>query len=92
MTRIVVDYFFSPTSEECRNFMKLVINPLMRELSDSVEWRVHNIYDPKAKRLADQYGIKGVPALVIAGKEVIFGFKPVSVIRDIITRNLGQEK
>lgn len=88
----MVDYFFNPTSEECRNFMKLVVNPLMRELGDSVEWRVHNIYEPKAKRIADQYDIRGVPALVIGGKEVIVGFKPVSAIREIIMRALGQEK
>jgi len=91
LTRIVVDYFFSPTSEECKNFMKLVVNPLMRELGDSVEWRVHNIYDPRAKKLADQYAVRVVPTLVIAGKEIIAGFKPVNVVKEAIMRILGHE-
>ncbi len=90
MARIVVEYFFSPTSEECKGFMKLVINPLMRELGDSIEWRVHNIYDPRSKRIADQYGVKGVPALVIDGKEIIIGFKPANAIKERILSLLGE--
>ncbi|MEM1722147.1 MAG: hypothetical protein QXK43_00020 [Candidatus Jordarchaeales archaeon] len=88
MKKITVDYFFNPMSEECKSFMKLVVTPLMRELGDIVEWRVHNIYDRRAKSVADRYAIKAVPALVIGEKEVIIGFKPASAIKEIIMRLL----
>ncbi|MHA1607697.1 MAG: thioredoxin fold domain-containing protein [Candidatus Freyarchaeota archaeon] len=92
MPWIIVEYFFSPTSSECKEFMRMVVTPLMQRFRKDVEWKVYNIYDARAKKLADQYGIKGVPALVINGKEIVVGFKPPRVIEEKIMEMLNLSK
>ncbi|MEX2705635.1 MAG: hypothetical protein Q6352_010285 [Candidatus Freyrarchaeum guaymaensis] len=92
MVRIVVEYFHNPNSIECKNYMKLVINPLMQNPTKEVEWKISNIYDPKVKRGTAEYKIDAVPALVINKKRVLVGFKPKEAVRTVIEDEIEKEK
>lgn len=92
MVRIVVEYFFNPTSPECQNYMKIVVNPLMRERMKEVEWKVINIYDPKEKKKLEEYKINAVPALVINKNRILIGYKPQKDVKSIIQEEIEIEK
>ncbi|MEM2144489.1 MAG: hypothetical protein QW279_03950 [Candidatus Jordarchaeaceae archaeon] len=92
MVRIVVEYFFNPNSPECQNYMKIVVNPLMRERMKEVEWKVINIYDPKEKKKLEEYKINAVPALVINKNRILIGYKPQKDVKTIIQEEIEIEK
>nr|MDO8079978.1 thioredoxin family protein [Candidatus Freyarchaeota archaeon] len=92
MVRIIVEYFFNPNSTECKNYMKIVVNPLIREQMKEVEWRIINIYDPKEKKKIEEYKINAVPALVINESRILIGFKPQKEVKSIIQEEIEKEK
>jgi len=92
MVRIVVEYFFNPNSPECQNYMKIVVNPLMKEKMKEVEWKVINIYDPKEKKKIEEYKINAVPALVINKSRILIGYKPQKDVKSIIQEEIEIEK
>ncbi|MFB0563133.1 MAG: hypothetical protein ACETWM_18180 [Candidatus Lokiarchaeia archaeon] len=92
MVRIIVEYFYIPDSIECKNYMKIVVNPLMRKPMKEVEWKINNIFDPKVKRGIEEYNIKAVPALVINKNRILIGFKPQEEVKSIIEEEIEKEK
>ncbi|MEM3586441.1 MAG: hypothetical protein QXO71_03875 [Candidatus Jordarchaeaceae archaeon] len=92
MVRIVVEYFFNPDSPECKNYMKLVVTPLIRERMKEVEWKIINIYDPKEKKRVEEYKIDAVPALVINKNRILIGYKPQKEVKTIILEEIEFEK
>ncbi len=92
MVRIIVEYFYNPNSIECKNYMKIVVNPIMRKPIKEVEWKVSNIFDPKVKREIEDYKINAVPALVINKNRILIGFKPQEAVISIIEEEIEKEK
>ncbi len=92
MVRIIVEYFYNPNSIECKNYMKIVVNPLMRKPMKEVEWKISNIFDPKVKREIEDYKIDAVPALVINKNRILIGFKPPEQVKSIIEEEIEKEK
>lgn len=92
MVRIVIEYFFNPNSTECKNYMKIVINPLIREQTKEVEWKIINIYDPKERKKMEEYKINAVPALVINKNRILIGYKPQKEVKSIIQEEIENEK
>ena len=92
MVRIIVEYFYNPNSIECKNYMKIVVNPIMRKPIKEVEWKVSNIFDPKVKREIEDYKINAVPALVINKNRILIGFKPQEAVISIIEEEIENEK
>ncbi|MEM2134628.1 MAG: hypothetical protein Q6366_006745 [Candidatus Freyarchaeota archaeon] len=90
--RIVVEYFYNPNSIECKNFMKLVVNPLMRNPRKDVEWKINNIFDPKVKKEIEEYKIDAVPALVINKNRTLVGFNRQETIKSIIDEEIEKER
>lgn len=92
MVRIIVEYFYNPNSIECKNYMKIVVNPIMRKPIKEVEWKISNIFDPKVKREIEDYKINAVPALVINKNRILIGFKPQEAVISIIEEEIENEK
>jgi hypothetical protein len=92
MVRITAEYFFNPNSTECQNYMKIVVNPLIREQMKEVEWRIINIYDPKEQKEIEEYKINSVPALVINKSRILIGFKPPKEVKSVIQEEIEKEK
>jgi ribosomal protein S16 len=92
MVRIIVEYFFNPNAPESQNYMKIVVNPLIREQMKEVEWRIINIFDPKEQEKIEEYKIKSVPALVINKSRILVGFKPSKEVKSVIQEEIEKEK
>ncbi|WXG40223.1 MAG: hypothetical protein WED07_05270 [Candidatus Freyarchaeum deiterrae] len=92
MVRIIVEYFFNPNSTECKNYMKIVVNPLIREQMKEVEWRIINIYDPKEKEKMEEYKINAVPALVVNKKRILIGYKTQKDVKSVIQEEIEYER
>ncbi len=92
MVRITVEYFFNPNTPESKNYMKIVVNPLIREQMKEVEWEIINIYDPKQKKKIEEYKINAFPALVINKRRILIGYKPQKEVKAVIQEEIEHEK
>jgi Mg/Co/Ni transporter MgtE len=92
LVKIIVEYFFNPNTPESQNYMKIVVNPLIREQMKEVEWRIINIYDPKEQKKIEEYKINAVPALVINKNRILIGFKPQKDVKSVIQEEIEKEK
>ncbi|MGQ9720102.1 MAG: hypothetical protein ACUVXA_02135 [Candidatus Jordarchaeum sp.] len=89
--RIIVEYFHNPNSIECKNYMKIVVNPLMKKPIKEVEWKISNIFDPKVKKEIEKYKINLLPAIVINKNRILIGYKPQEIVKSIIEEEIEKE-
>lgn len=92
MVRITVEYFFNPDTPESKNYMKIVLTPLMREQMEEVEWIIINIYNPQEKKKIEEYKLNAFPALVINKNRILVGFKTQKDVKSVIQEEIEKEK